>query len=164
MGSLTGAYRAFSFIGLGLVLGSWWGRSGVLIALAVVLGLALAVTAAVRPAVEAGLGDRTWVPGGSGSYRLGVGAATLDLRALPVREAQTTSVAARVDVGHLLVLVPEGVRVSLDARAQLGDLLLLGADTNGREVSRHLDLGPSGQPQLRLDLSVRTGQVEVRRG
>lgn len=151
-------------VGLGLVVGAWWGRSILLILLAVLLGMALAITAAVRPAIDAGVGDRTWTPTGSASYRLGVGEATLDLRDVAVRQAATIGVDARVDVGHLLVIVPEGVRVSLDARAELGDLLLVGVDTNGRKVSQHLELGPEGAPQLRLDLSVRTGQVEVRRG
>jgi phage shock protein PspC (stress-responsive transcriptional regulator) len=151
-------------VGLGLVVGSRWGRSSGLIVLAALLGVGLAATVAVRPVLDAGVGERTWRPDGSASYRLGVGDATLDLRSVPVPEAGTTAIDAQVDVGHLLVLVPDGVRISLDARAELGDLLVLGVDTNGRDAAKHLDLGPEGAPQLRLDLRVRTGQVEVRRG
>ena len=155
---------ALAVVGLGLVAGAWWGRSRGLIVLALLLGLGLAGTVAVRPALEAGVGERTWRPTAAGSYRLGVGEATLDLRDLPVRESGPTAVKARVDVGHLVVIVPDGLRVSLDAKAQLGDLLVLGGDTNGRDVNKHADLGGEGAPQVRLDLSVRTGQVEVRRG
>lgn len=155
---------ALGVVGLGLIVGSWWGRSGGLVLLALLLGAALGGTVAVRPALEAGVGERTWVPVGSASYRLGVGDATLDLRNVAVREAATVGIDARVEVGHLLVLLPEGVRIALDARADLGDVDLFGQETNGRKVSEHLELGPAGRPQLRLDLSVRTGQVEVRRG
>ena len=153
---------ALGVVGLGLVVGSLFGRSTGLVVLAALLGLALTATIGARPALDAGVGDRTWTPGGSGSYRLGVGEATLDLRALPIREAQTYRIDARVDVGHLLVLVPTGVRVAVEARAQLGDVEVFGAETNGRRV--HKTVSDEGRPQVALDLSVRTGQVEVRRG
>ena len=155
---------ALATVGVGLVAGSFFGRAPGLVAVALVLGLGLAGTAGARPAIDAGIGDRTWVPAGSGSYRLGVGEATLDLRDLPVRETDPVAIDARVDVGHLLVIVPDGLRVAMTAKAQLGDVLVLGADTNGRHVDRTFTLGSQGRPQVRLDLSVRTGQVEVRRG
>lgn len=155
---------ALGVVGLGLAVGAFWGRSWGLIALAAVLGLALAATAGARPVIDAGVGDRRWEPVAAGSYRLGVGEATLDLRSLPVREGSTVAVDARVDVGHLVVLVPDGVRVALDARAELGELVLLGERVEGQGLERQVDLGPPGSPQVRLALSVRTGQVEVRRG
>jgi phage shock protein PspC (stress-responsive transcriptional regulator) len=151
-------------VGLGLVAGAFLGRSPGLVGLALLLGLVLAGVAGARPAIDAGIGDRTWRPVTSGSYRLGVGDATLDLRDVSLPATGTLDVDARVDVGHLLVLVPDGLRVSLDARAQLGDVQVLGEDHSGRRVHQHVDLGPAGAPQLRLALSVRTGQVEVRRG
>ena len=155
---------ALGTVGLGLLVGSWWGRSGWLIALAVVLGLTLSATAGARPTVEAGVGDRLWQPVAADSYRLGVGDATLDLAGLPVREGSTVAVDARVDVGHLLVLVPDGVRVAVDARAELGEVVVLGESVDGQGVERQVDLGPPGAPQVRLVLNVRTGLVEVRRG
>ncbi|MCW2598987.1 MAG: PspC domain protein [Frankiales bacterium] len=155
---------ALGVVGVGLVAGSFLGRSPGLVALAILLGLGLAGTAAVRPVVDAGVGDRSWRPVAASSYRLGVGEATLDLRDLPPRETGTIDIDARVDVGHLLVLVPDGLRVSLDATARLGDVKVLGSDTNGQHVDKHADLGPPGTPQVRLNLSVRTGLVEVRRG
>jgi phage shock protein PspC (stress-responsive transcriptional regulator) len=156
---------ALGVTGLGLVIGSFWGRSTGLVLLATLLGLGLAATVAVRPVVDDGVGDRTWLPSSSEthqSYRLGVGDATLDLTGLTPQEARTISVDAHVVVGHLLVIVPEGLRVSLSAKAGLGDLDIEGKDYNGRNVSHSADLGPSGTPQVRLALSVRTGQVEVR--
>ena len=142
---------ALGVVGLGLVVGSWWGRSWGLVALAVLLGLSLTATAGARPTIEAGLGERRWVPVAEGSYRLGVGEATLDLRSLPVREGSTLALDARVEVGHLVVLVPDGVRVALDARAQLGEIVLPGESVEGQGVQRQVDLGPPGSPQVRLD-------------
>ena len=154
---------ALATLGAGLVAGSFFGRSPGLISLAVLLSLALGGTVAARPALDNGVGERTWTPAASGTYRLGIGDATLDLRSLPAAGG-TTAVTARVDVGHLLVLVPDGLRVALEARSGIGNVQLLGVDYDGHRIARHLDLGPPGPPQLTLDLSVRTGMVEVRRG
>ncbi|MCU1593922.1 MAG: hypothetical protein JWO12_1314 [Frankiales bacterium] len=153
---------ALGVVGLGLVVGSFFGRSTLLVLLAVALGLGLAGTAGARPALDHGVGDRTWSPTASGSYVLGIGDATLDLSGLTVTELQTYRIDARVDVGHLLVLVPEGVRVSVDARAKIGDVVVFGQEDDGRGA--HKAVEPDGRPQVVLDLSVRTGQVEVRRG
>lgn len=149
-------------LGLGLVVGSFFGRSTGLVVMTLLLGLGLAATAAARPAIDHGIGDRTWHPSGSGSYRLGIGDATLDLRSLNVTEAATYRIDARVDVGHLLVLVPQGIRTSVDARASIGDVVVFGQEDDGQHARKTVE--PDGRPQVVLALSVRTGQVEVRRG
>lgn len=151
-------------VGLGLVAGSFLGRSVGLVLLAVPLSIALAGAIAVSPVLSAGVGDRTWNPVGTADYRLGVGEAILDLRTVAVTESGVVGIDARVDVGHLVVLVPEGLRVSLRAHANYGNVSLFGDEEGGRDVTRNLDAGPPGSPQVRLDLTVRTGQVEVRRG
>jgi phage shock protein PspC (stress-responsive transcriptional regulator) len=156
---------ALGIVGAGIVASAWWGRSWLLFPVAIVLGLALAATSVARPAINAGVGDRSWYPTGSAEFRLGVGEATLDLRDVAVHEGGApTLITARVDVGHLIVLVPDNVRIALHTEAELGDLLVFGEDENGRNVSHDQDLGPEGAPQVRLDASVRTGQVEVRHG
>lgn len=155
---------ALAVVGAGIVASAWWGRSLLLIPVAVLLGLALAVTSVARPAIDAGVGDRSWTPTGSATYRLGVGEATLDLRDVEINEVTPTLITAKVDVGHLIVLVPKDLRVALHAEAELGDLQVLDQNSHGRNVTRDEDLGPQGSPQVRLDASVRTGQVEVRRG
>lgn len=154
---------ALATVGAGLVIGSFFGRAPGLVALAVALGLTLIVTAGVRPAIEAGIGERSWTPAGSATYRLGIGEATLDLRSLPTGSGPI-DITARVDVGHLLVLVPDDIRVSLDARAGHGEVQIFGVNDNGRRVERHVEDGPTDAPPIALDLSVRAGMVEVRRG
>jgi phage shock protein PspC (stress-responsive transcriptional regulator) len=154
---------ALATVGAGLVVGAFFGRAPGLTALAVLLSLALGATAAVRPAIDAGVGDRTWTPTASASYRLGVGEGTLDLRSLPAT-GDPVALKARVDVGHLLVLLPDRLRVTVDARAGIGDVQVFGTETSGRRAVQHVDLGPPGGRRVTLDLSVRTGVVEVRRG
>ncbi len=170
---------ALGVVGLGLVVGAWLGRAPWLVLVAVGLGLTLAATTAARPAIDYGIGERTWTPTSAAqqSYRLGVGEGTLDLTGLQARETDPIAVTARVGVGHLLVLVPPGLRVEVAARASLGELLVddRTPQGTGREttqsgspfdnpVTLSRTLGPEGSTDIRLDLSVGTGQVEVRRG
>ena len=155
---------ALAVVGAGIVVSAFWGRSLLLFPVAVVLGIALAAASVAQPSLDAGIGDRTWKPTGSASYRLGIGEATLDLRNAIVPETGATTITARVDVGHLIVIIPTDARVSVHTFAKLGDLHVLELDTNGHSVSRDLIVGPEGPPQVIVDASVRLGQVEVRNG
>lgn len=157
---------AVLIVGAGLVVGTWWGRARWLAAVGVVLCLAVAVTSVAQGALRGGTGDRTWVVADGATdrtFRLGLGDATLDLRTLPVEGAHLR-VRASVGVGHLLVLLPPGVPVRIHATARLGGLKGLQEEIGGRRLDRTTSYGPPGDPRVEIEASVRTGQVEVRRG
>ena len=157
---------AVLIVGAGLVVGTWWGHARWLAVVGLGLCLAVAATSVTQGALRGGVGDRAWmVADGAtdGSFRLGIGDATLDLRALPVEGAHLR-VQASVGVGHLLVLLPNGVPVRIHATARLG-VLTSGADeTDGHRLDRTTSYGPAGDPRVEIEASVGTGQVEVRRG
>ena len=71
-------------------------------------------------------------------------------------------VAARVGVGHLVIYVPDGVALEVDAEASGGDVVLLGQSNSGLGVSveRSLEGDGSGRT-IALDLKVGFGQIEV---
>jgi phage shock protein PspC (stress-responsive transcriptional regulator) len=154
--------------GAGLVVGARWGRSRGLIALAVLLGLALAGTTSVDHRWGTATGERTWTVTGSTSQRLAAGKATLDLRPLAGTAPTGLTVTAKVGAGQLVVLVPDDLRVHVEERAAAGNARVFAPDgamseQNGTDVHRTLDLGPAGAPQVQLDLRVGLGEVEVRR-
>lgn len=152
--------------GAGLLVGTRWGRARGLIVLAVVLGLALAATDNVDRRFSTSTGDRTWVVDGSSRQTLGAGTATLDLRPLAGTERELT-VEARVGAGELVVLVPEDLRVALDAEVGLGELRTPedGGRTrtdNGPGLTRETTLGEPGRRNVVLDVEVGVGELEVR--
>lgn len=153
---------ALLLVGAGLVAGSFFGGSPGLVVLAVLLALGLGATSAVRPTLEAGVGERTWKPTGAADYRLGAGEATLDLRDVPT-EGDAVDVTARLTFGHLVVLVPDDLRVELDASLDVGDVRLIGRDLDDhRDVHERTTLGPPEARVVNLDASLRAGQIEVR--
>lgn len=152
--------------GVGLLAGARWGRARGLIALAVVLALALGATTSFDRRFGLGTGKDVWVVDGSTDRRLGVGRATLDLRPL-AGSSGPVDVTAQVGVGDLLVLVPEGLSVDVDAEVRLGEIRITranGARTveSGGDVEHSTRLGPPGRRTVDLDVRVGLGGLEVR--
>ena len=111
-----------------------------------------------------GVGDRTYVVGGTqdlrGSYKLGIGEMILDLRNVPFTKAET-HVKARVDIGSLRVIVPRDVALQVRGDAQLGEVHILGRSDDGRHARS--SIVQSGNHVLVLDTHVGIGQVRVTR-
>lgn len=163
-------------VGAGLVLGAWYGRSRGLIALGVALTVALTGVAAVDSAETRAAGSRLWRPVTvadlADGYRLGAGEAVLDLSTVPFEPGRTYVVDAHVGFGRLEVQVPVGVRTVVEGRAGLGEVRLfevvvggLGVDQTLTDPPTESSLNPSdisGLAELRLDVSVGFGEVEVR--
>ena len=116
--------------------------------------------------IRGGIGDRTFHPTvltANHTYRLGVGDMTLDLRSTALNQGENI-VRANVSVGHLLVRVPEGVALRVDADARLGSAEVLGdkLDIHGHQADTYMTPGyDKAAQQLKLDLSVGVGQIEV---
>jgi phage shock protein PspC (stress-responsive transcriptional regulator) len=138
------------------------------LALGTIVALVL-VTAAIAAAVfhvhlGNGIGDRSYVVGGTQdlrrSYKLGVGDLTVDMSTVRLRAGET-HVATRVDVGDLRVIVPNGVALRVHGDAQLGEVKVLGESADGRNVDKRID--QAGKRVLVLDAHVGIGSVRVTR-
>lgn len=153
-------------VGLGLLVGTWYGRARWLLAVGLLLALLLVPVTAFQDADFAGgAGERTWVPtasNGTTVYKLGAGEATLDLRQL--EPGSVEAIRAEVGFGSLVVLVPEDLRVRVVTEVGLGEVLQVAEARTERfgDDREVFELGPSTGPQLELDLQVGLGEIEVR--
>ena len=144
-------------------------RVGGLVVLGLILLAAFGVAAATPVPISAGAGEKTERPLTADalepSYELGLGALDLDLRAVEL-PAGTTSVNASVGAGELVITVPEGVALEIDAHAGVGEIDIVGERDDGIDVDRTLTLAGSGPdaPLLQLEADVGFGSIEVRRG
>lgn len=158
---------AFVVAGLGLAIGSWWGHARRFILLGL-LALPLAIGSAfVTVPLEGGAGDHYFHPVGIGElqpeYRLVGGRLWIDLTDLPIGTEPLT-ITAGVGVGRLVVIVPQGANIEVDARVDAGALRLLESEQSGTGLSDRVVRGGNlgrGAFVLRLDAGI--GSVEVRR-
>ena len=161
------ATLALACVGLGLLAGAWWGRARWLIP----VGLLLVPVALIASVAPRGMG----YGGGTGevlerplsparlapAYELGAGQLTLDLSLLDLA-GQQRQVRASIGVGELLVVVPEGVTVTVSAEAGVGEIDVFGVHRSGlrpRVQTREVGAGLTGE--LELDLRAGLGQVRV---
>ncbi|MGB8020799.1 MAG: PspC domain-containing protein [Candidatus Nanopelagicales bacterium] len=178
---------ALTILGIGLLVGSRYGRARWLVALAIPLSfLAFAATAAgnwVQANPDWGrwsdsdggisVGDRTWqvtpdqVSESPLDFRLSAGEATLDLTALtalgdaePGRPRQRVEVEAGVGLGSLRVVIPADMTLGLDATVDVGEIDLPGSDPrSGSNLHVETSLEPltTGQPAYVVQLDVAIG-------
>jgi phage shock protein PspC (stress-responsive transcriptional regulator) len=165
----TGLAVAVGILGAGLVIGAFAGGARGLIFPGVALSLLLVGTAVLDVPLRGGIGERNWdvarVADVDGPFRLGIGEGVLDLRDLRPGAERTVEIEATVGIGHLQVLLPERVDVTIEADADLGEVRVLGDGEGGGDVhvEEELDLGPSSAGTIELRLGVGIGQVEILR-
>jgi Cell wall-active antibiotics response 4TMS YvqF len=153
-------------IGFGIVCGAVLGRRiGGLAFLGLLLVGAAVVASTVHLHLGGGVGNRTYAPAAAPrpNYRLGIGDLHLDLSNASLTAPQT-EVNARVGIGNLEVIVPQGVSVRIVGHAGVGDVKLLGHDANGHRVDETVS-APGGvvTPKLVIDARTDIGRVLVTR-
>lgn len=160
-------------LGLGLVVGGWFGRARWLIPFGVALALALGggwtalqVGQWSRPSIGVAIYTPHSVSEIQDSYERNIGSVTLDLSDVDFT-GRSVDFAARVGVGDLKIVLPSDVDVVIDANDGTGDADVLGTRWSGvGNEPRHIDDvgsdGPGGGA-LHITASVRIGSLEINR-
>jgi hypothetical protein len=172
----AGAYPALGLavVGVGLVVGGWYGHARSLIAFAAVLSIPLLLTSAIGPRGDTwggtASGTVTWRPTTveqlDRSYSIGAGDARLDLSALNFN-GRSLAVDVSVGVGSLTVVLPSTVDATVQAHVGVGEATVFGEQWSGinqsqRTIADNGADGPGGG-QLTVQASVDLGDLEVQR-
>lgn len=153
-------------IGLGVLVGAFFGRAWSMIPLGVLLVAALAVANALPRNLTWTAGNRFWAPVGAtvdSPYVLGAGDAQLDLNNLPAH--QSVTIDSRIGAGRLRVFLPRDATVNLHASTSAGRIEVLGEEQDGTsvDVDRQL-IGRGPAPStINLDVQMGFGDVEITR-
>jgi phage shock protein PspC (stress-responsive transcriptional regulator) len=165
---LPGIYAGavLSTIGIGLVVGAWWGRARWLIAAGILLVPIAIVASVITAPLQGGWGDHWTAPSSAAElhdeYRLAGGRLTLDLRDLP-RSAADRRITASVGIGQLVVIAPPLAGLDIRAEVGAGGTWILGAyEGPGTEIEG-LRLAGGSAGTYTLDLEVGIGEVMVER-
>lgn len=152
-----------AIVGIGLVIGSWWGNARLLILPALLL-LPIAIFASfIRVPLEGGTGGQVFAPATveelRDEYRMAGGHLTLDLRRLDAGE-DPVRISASIGVGELEVRLPLDSQVEIVSRVGAGLSDVLETFQGGTDLESRYVRGDGG-PTFILDLGVGVGQVAV---
>lgn len=167
---------ALATIGLGLLVGAWFGRARWLISLGAVLAPLLLVVTLLEGANLQNWqdgqygGNIRWAPSSvtdvQPRYQHAFGNADLDLRRVDFTD-QRREVAVVNSAGNATVLLPPDVDTTVHLTVTAGNATVFGSDYSGPRVSDQVvtDTGGDGPGggELVLRLEVNAGNVEVKR-
>ncbi len=163
---------ALAVVGLGMLVGAWFGRGRGLIALGIILTILLGVFGTWP--FDRGFhgGEVTWRPASlsqvESSYESSFGDGVLDLSQVDFSNASgPVTVRANVHFGSLEVILPPTVDTTATTKVNFGDANVFKDSQSGvgSQPNTVTDLGPdgSGGGQLNLDAQVDFGSLEVHR-
>ena len=152
-----------AIVGIGLVIGSWWGNARLLI-LPVLLVLPIAWAASyLTVPLEGGTGEQWFAPATTeelaGEYRMVGGRLTLDLRELDAGD-EPIRISASIAIGTLSVLLPPEAQLEIESHVAAGGSNVLGSYQSGTDVTERYVRGESG-PHFVLDLAAGIGYIFV---
>ncbi|HWA67862.1 MAG TPA: PspC domain-containing protein [Mycobacteriales bacterium] len=150
--------------GLGLVIGAFVGRARAMIPIGLLLVAMLGIANALPRNLTWSAGTRDWAPVSgdlASSYVLGAGKADLDLTRLDPTTSATVD--ARLGAGRLIVTVPRGMGVVVEAKVGAGRVYLFGHEQDGTGLDEHVSASPTAHDgTLTLQLQDGFGDLEVR--
>ena len=160
---------ALAVTGAMLVLSAWFGRGGGLILLGLVAAFALAVTSLAAPDWDGDQRRLEATPASAAevrdSYYVPAGRIYLDLTEVEDLEGlDGDSIDVRANAGELVVVIPDGLDVSIDANvAAAGEAQLLDQSYNGLgiDADEFVD-GGDDVPAIDLNLDLVVGSIHVR--
>lgn len=151
-------------VGLGLVLGAWWGRSRALVGIGVVL---VAVLSLGNVLPNGDIGEHRYRPVTAtdlrASYQHGIGRFELDLSDLDGAEDLAAlagrTVHVEAGIGETVVLVPEDLPVTVKAEERAGRIDVFGRSADGQGPD--LTVPSDDADALVLDIDQTFGHIKV---
>jgi hypothetical protein len=160
-------------VGVGLLIGAWYGRARGLIALGIIGVFTLSGVAGVDRWNDDGWhggGTVVWTPKSvdeiNGHYSHDLGDATLDLSNVDFT-GHDVNIDVDTSLGSLRILLPETVDAEVNADVQLGNAQIFDSQWSGLDPGRRTvkDLGPDGTGGGTIVISAKVdlGNLEVQR-
>ncbi len=158
---------ALGIIAVGLIAGTWWGRSRGLIAMGVLASLLTAGAAFVGPGPY---GDVVASPVLASqlhpTYTLGAGQLTLHLEQISdVEQLNGRAVSLNARFGHVVVIIPSSVAATVDATVDHGEIDGALGQQDLDRGGEHVVMAPiaDGRPTMTIHVHLRFGQIQIER-
>lgn len=149
-------------VGIGLVVGSTFGRARGLIFVGILTVPWLLAAPLAEFDYSASIGSRDLDPETvadiSPSYDLSIGEMVIDLRDVDF-SGETVDLSASVGIGSLQIILPPGVGVDATAQVGLGSAQVFGTERNGG--ARKIDVTRPGDGLIVIDARTNMGEVVI---
>jgi phage shock protein PspC (stress-responsive transcriptional regulator) len=154
---------ALGITAVGLLVGTFFGYGGPLIALGIVLGITLALGSALP---SAQIGQEESAPLTSSAvqheYKHGIGNLGLDLsRVDQPKDLLGRTIVLKSGIGQTVVTVPEGLNVKVVSHLRVGQILVFGRETNGTANHLSYPAAKPNDPVLTIKIDQSIGNIEV---
>jgi phage shock protein PspC (stress-responsive transcriptional regulator) len=154
---------ALAVVGIGLVIGAWWGRARLLILLGLLLLPFAFAASLISVPFEGGFGSHHAAPTTAAelrdTYRLAGGSLVLDLTQMTDR-AEPIEITATVAMGEVTVWLPPEAGVEVDAAVGGGSIWMIDRFEEGTSLTERRVVDGDG-PQFVMDLEAGLGSVRV---
>ncbi|NRQ49798.1 PspC domain-containing protein [Aeromicrobium stalagmiti] len=154
---------ALAVVGVGLLVGTFFGNGGILIGIGILLAIALGI-GSVFPSGRIGRQAPTPEVAAQvkATYKHGIGQLELDLSEVsdPERLLGRT---IRLDngIGQTRVIVPDGLNLDVTTDMKGGEIALFGRIDDGTDISMTDTADRPTEPALTIDIDQKLGQIEV---
>jgi phage shock protein PspC (stress-responsive transcriptional regulator) len=157
---------AVAIIGIGLLVGAFWGRARWLILVAVILTPTLFFTSLLELDWDWETWEVTHAPISftevDTTYTADAGDVMIDLTLLH-GDGEDLDIEVTMDVGNVEVLVPDDVAVTGSATVDIGRVSAFGRESAGIGSQGFSFVAPGDSGSLDLQVSVDVGNIEIRR-
>jgi hypothetical protein len=156
------AIASLGVIGLGLLVGTWWGNGGVLIPIGGLIALTLAAST-LLPSSRIGHDVLPSDPYAvSSSYKLGIGQLDLNLNDVSDQSALAgRTIKVAVGIGQTRIVVPREVNVEVRSTLHAGEIRVFDRKVDGTQNVLNYPAANPTAPKLTLDLNQSIGNIEV---
>jgi hypothetical protein len=156
---------ALVVLGLGLLVGSRWGRAKLMILLGLLLIPCVLAASLIHMPFRGAIGDQSFFPRSvaqvSEGYTLSLGRMVVDLSKVPFEDG-VTRIPVTMAAGELDILVPRRVRVDFSGSTDVGELWAFGKTREGTDLRIDESFGDaSSDKEVVLDVLAGVGTVSV---
>ncbi|HEX2241195.1 MAG TPA: PspC domain-containing protein [Actinomycetota bacterium] len=165
IGQLTAL--ALFVVGIGLVVGAWWGRGRLLIAFGVLLIPVVLASSVVDLPLRAGVGSTYLYAHGPEDIRYidhAFGSYAVDFSEYRFSDGATDRLTFELGAGQLTLIVPRGVYTEVDIRARMGQAFVFNTYDDGPGIALQETFGdPTSDKRLAIDVEAGLTSISVYR-
>lgn len=161
------AALALLLVGLGLIIGAWWGRARLLILLGILMVPPVLLASVIDVPLTGRFGSVYLMPESADQLedlRFTAGNISLDLNDFRFTPGATQTLSIEIGAGNVSIYVPRDVYMRADVVAAIGEVSVGARNDAGSDIAVSTSAGPEGSDKrLMLDITGGLASIHIHR-